>query len=475
MSFPHRRSPIDGLRSRISGAVITPGDPDYDTARLAWNLTVDQHPALIVVPESVDDVVEAVRHARDAGLGVAVQATGHGVAVEADGCLLVLTHRLDDVHIDADAWTAWIGAGVKWGAVLGPAQAHGLAPLLGSSPDVGAVGYTLGGGMGWLARRFGLSADHVRHLEVVTADGEVRKVSADENADLFWALRGGGGGSLGIVTGMEIDLVPVATVYAGNLLYPAELAREVVARYREWTATAPDELTSSFALMNLPDIDLVPDLLRGRSFVIVRGCYCGPVAEGEEQLRFWRDWRTPEIDLFGPMSFADSAAISMDPVDPTPSLSTADWLDDVDDDLADVLTRHLFERPAELGPSAVLFAAVRHAGGAMSAVDPASAAYSNRDAEYLLQIAGIAPMPEVMAAFKTQVAEIRRDLAGHTTGATYLNFLELDEKRERTRHAFGAESWSRLQALKAEIDPENLFRHGFDLAPERAPVQELVG
>jgi hypothetical protein len=392
--------------------------------------------------------------------------------------MLVLTHRLDEIRIDGEAWTAWVGAGVKWAPVLERAQHHGLAPLLGSSPDVGAVGYTLGGGMGWLARRFGLSADHVRHFEVVTADGEVRKVSAEENADLFWALRGGGGGSFGIVTGMEIDLVPVTDVYAGNLLYPADMAREVVARYRRWIATAPDELTSSVALMNLPDIDLVPDFMRGRSFVIVRGCYCGSLADGEALLRFWRDWRAPAIDLFGPMSFRDAAAISMDPVDPVPAISTADWLDEVADELVDVLARHLFERPAEAGPSAVLFAEVRHAGGAVSAVDSSTAAYGNRDARHVLQIGGIAPVPEVMAAFKAQVAAIRAEISGHTTGGTYINFLELEEKRQRTREAFTAESWTRLRAIKAEVDPEDLFRHGFAIAPlaiaPHGPTQEPV-
>ena len=238
-------------------------------------------------------MVSSIDFARAKGLGIAVQATGHGVGLPADECVLILTRGLDDLRIDADARTAWVGAGLKWHTVLQRAQEDGLAPLLGSSTDVGAVGYTLGGGMGWLARKHGLSTDHVRFFEVVTPDGQVRTVSADENADLFWALRGGGGGSLGIVTGMEIELVPVTKVYGGNLLYPADMAREVVARYREWIATAPDELTSSFALANLPVDPLVPEFLQGQSFAVVRGCYCGSLADGEELMRFWRDWRTP--------------------------------------------------------------------------------------------------------------------------------------------------------------------------------------
>jgi FAD/FMN-containing dehydrogenase len=457
---------IDELRSRLAGELLRPGDADYDAARTGYNLIVDQRPALIVVPETTGDVVEAVDYARAEGLGISMLATGHGAALPAgDDCLLIATRRLDDVRIDAEARTAWVGAGVKWAVVLQAAQEHGLAPLLGSSPDVGAVGYTLGGGMGWLARKYGLSADHVRRFEVVTADAEVRTVSAGENPDLFWALRGGGGGTLGVVTGIEIDLFPVTTVYAGNLLYPAEMAREVAARYRDWIVDAPDELTSSFAFVNLPVVPIIPDFLQGRSFAIVRGCYCGPVEQGEELLRYWKDWRAPEIDLFGPMSFGDAGLISMEPVDPLPAMATAEWLTDIDDELVDVLARRVLE-PSE--PSAVLVAEVRHAGGAVSAVDPSTAAYGNREAQHVLEIVGILPTPEIAMAFEAQVAGIKQEIGPHATGGTYINFLELDEKRRRTRAAFSAESWSRLLAIKAEVDPDNLFRHGFDLNPASA-------
>jgi FAD/FMN-containing dehydrogenase len=464
MTAIHPTTSLDQLRSRITGDVITPDDPGYDAARTGFNLVVDQRPTLIVVPVNTDDVVQAVRYARDSGLGIAIQATGHGVALPADDCLLIHTRRLDEVTIDDDAWTARVGAGVKWAVVLDQAQNHGLAPLLGSSPDVGAVGYTLGGGMGWLARRYGLSADHVRHFEVVTADGEVRKASATENPDLFWALRGGGGGTFGIVTGMEIDLVPVTTVYGGNLLYPATMAREVIARYREWIATAPNELTSSFAVVNLPVNPIVPEFLQGKSFAIVRGCYCGPVADGEALLRFWRDWQAPEIDLFAEMSFRDVAMISMDPVEPVPSMTTSHWLANIDDDLVDIIVRHVLERDP-VDPSAILVAEVRHAGGSISAADPASAAYGNRDGQHVFEAVGICPFPEVAAAFANQVAALNADLEPHTTGGTYINFLEQAEKLERTREAFSAEAWPRLQEIKAELDPDNLFRHGFAIPP----------
>ena len=307
------------LRNQVQGAVITPDDPRYDELRLAWNRSVVQYPAVIVQAECAADVAEAVRFAQQAGLGVAVQATGHGNVRPANGALLILTAGLNGVQVDDVARTAWVEAGVKWGAVLEKAQAVGLAPLLGSSPDVGAIGYTLGGGMGWLARKYGLSADHVLRFEVVTADGQLRYASASENSDLFWGLRGGGG-SLGIVTGMEIELFPVTTVYGGNLFYPFEMAREVFVHYREWVATAPEELTSSIVIMNFPPIPAIPEPLRGQTFVMVRGCYSGPVAEGERLLEHWRTWRTPFIDDFKTMPFSAVATISNDPVDPMPGL-----------------------------------------------------------------------------------------------------------------------------------------------------------
>jgi FAD/FMN-containing dehydrogenase len=231
-----------------------------------------------------DQETEAVRFANVEGLAVAVQSTGHGTVRPANDSLLILTSGMKEIRVDAAGQTAWVGAGAKWGMVLDEAQRLGLAPLLGSSPDVGVVGYMLGGGYGWLGRKYGMAADSVRLFEVITADGQLRCASAAENSDLFWRLRGGGGG-LGIVTGIETQLYPVTTVYGGNLFCPIEMAREVFQRYRDWIASAPDELTSSILLMNFPPLLDVPEAFGGQSFVMVRGCYSGPVEEGEPCLR----------------------------------------------------------------------------------------------------------------------------------------------------------------------------------------------
>jgi len=452
-------SDLDNLRKQIKGQVIAPADPEYNSARKAWNLSVDQHPALIVIAQSSEDIRDSVRYAKANALKVTVQATGHGVIRVADGSLLINTSKLIDVRVDAKAQIAWVSAGAKWAHVLAKTNEVGLAPLLGSTPDVGAVGYTLGGGMGWLARKFSLSADSVTRFEVVTVDGEIITASATQNSDLFWALRGGGG-NFGIVTGMEIKLYPVTTLYGGNLFYPVESANEVFARFGEWTKNTPEELTSSVLLMNFPPIPDLPDFLRGKSFVMVRGAYCGPVEKGEALLDHWRKWQAPIIDDFKVMPFSQIATISNDPIDPLPSTSSGAWLKDVDESTAEILSRFVLPH---MGPPMLAFAEIRHAGGAISRVDPASAAYGNRDAEYILQTVGVAPKPEAKAHIQHHISEMFGELAPQLHGGVYMNFLEGEEARNRTRQGFSPETFKRLQTIKAKFDPHNLFSHSYDL------------
>jgi FAD/FMN-containing dehydrogenase len=367
---------------------------------------------------------------------------------------------MQGVTIDAVAQTARVEAGVKWGVVLEKAQAAGLAPLLGSSPDVGAVGYTLGGGMGWLARKYGLSADSVNYFEVVTAEGQLLRASQTENSDLFWGLRGGGG-SLGIVTGMEIKLYPVTTVYGGNLFYPIEQAREVIAHYREWLPTVPDELTSSFALMNFPPIPDVPGFLRGRSFVIVRGCYSGPVAQGEALLDYWRTWRTPLIDDFKTMPFSQVALISNDPVEPMAALTSTAWLRELSDEAIEIMVNS--SNPALGSPLA--FLEVRHAGGAI--VQPQASAYSNREGVLNMQMVGAVFSPEGHAALTTFYAQVKQALQPYLTGKVYMNFLEGEESQAQVKRGFSAEAYQHLTQLKAKYDPENVFGYAFNITPAR--------
>ena len=454
---------IEDFRARFSGAVITVNDDGYDRARTGWNLAVDQHPALIAVAATTADLATAVRFARRNGLKVAIQATGHGTAKAANGALLVVTANLTEVTIDPVAGTAYVAAGAKWGAVLAPAQRHGLAPLLGSTTDVGAVGYTLGGGMGWLARRYGLASDSVIAFDLVTPDGLEVRASATEQPELFWALKGGGAGSLGVVTGMEIRLYPVSTVYGGNLLYPIGMAREVIARWREWLAEAPRELTSSVVLMNFPPIEDVPEPIRGQSFVIVRGAFCGDLEAGRALVDEWRTWHQPALDMWGVMPFSEADTISNDPVDPLPAMVTTEWANELGDEIVDVLIAAA--GPATPGePPLLTFAEVRHAGGAIRELAAGTANRVGREGEFLLEMVGMIPIPELAAPLAGLLARTREALAPHVTGATYLNFTEGTEKQERSASAFGPEERARLAAVKRTLDAEDRFDHGVRIA-----------
>ncbi len=460
----HLPSVVDvaALRATVTGLVHEPADAGFAAATAGFNLSHTHRPALVVEAADSDDVVATVQFAGRHGLGVGVQATGHGLARTTDErSVLLVTRGLDAVRVDPAARTAWIGAGARWAPVLDAAQQHGLAPLLGSSPMVGAVGYTLGGGMGWLARKHGLSCDRVLRFEVVTADGQLVEASPTSNRDLFFALRGGGAGSLGIVTGMEIELVEVTTVYAGNLLYPASMAAEVLARWRAWLSDVPDTLTSAVTLMNFPPLPEVPEPVRGRSFVIVRGCHDGDVGEGERLMDHWRSWCTPELDLFGPMPFSEVATISNDPVDPMPGLSTGAWLGDLDAAAIDALVAGTFTTD---GPPTLVCSELRHAGGAIARpVATTPAAFGNRDALLSLQMIGVTPTEEARAVFTAHTTTIKAALGPCATGGTYLNWLEGDEKRAAVRAAVGERNADMLASVKDELDPGDTFDRGLDL------------
>jgi len=449
------------LQSHIQGKVIASDHPAYEQARKAWNLTVDQHPMAIVKVKNTADIIEVVRFASQQGLGVAVQAGGHGVIRKADNALLIHTNELSEIAVDEAAQTARIGAGLKWGPVLEKTQQHGLAPLLGSSPDVGAVGYTLGGGLGWLARKYGLAVDSVIAFDVVTADGAKIRASAEENSDLFWALRGGGGGFC-VVTAMEIRLYPITTVYAGNLLYSASEAREVFQRFREWMTGVPEELTASLVLMNYPPVPALPEMLRGRAVVIVRGCFCGPIEQGQALIQPWRDWKTPLVDDFKVLPFSNVAKISNDPVDPSPSRTTGMWLREFTDAAAETLIRY---GSAVEAPLPVMVTEVRHAGGAISRVDKHANAFGERSAAFSLQMIGMTPTADAVSAFNMYTEQVRHDLEPHLTGTVYPNFLEGQEAFDRTQEGFLPESFRRLREIKAKYDPTNMFRFSYNISP----------
>ena len=264
------------LRRILSGDVVTPYDDDWDEARQAWNLAVDQQPAAVALPESADDVAAIVTFAKANGLRVAPQGTGHNAPALGDlsDTILVKMHRMRGVSVDAERRSARAEAGVIWIEVVEAAAEHGLAALAGSSPDVGVMGYTLGGGLSWLGRKYGIGANQVTAIEVVTASGDLVRTDWANEPDLFWALRGGGG-SFGIVTAIEFNLFPIEEVYAGILWFPVERATEVLNAWRDWTEHLPDEMTSVGRILQFPPIPQIPEPVRGQSFVVVQAIWIG--------------------------------------------------------------------------------------------------------------------------------------------------------------------------------------------------------
>ncbi|MBL8148209.1 MAG: FAD-binding oxidoreductase [Anaerolineae bacterium] len=455
---------IQELQKRVQNVAV-PGDAPFDALRTAWNLCVQQRPAFIALPSTSEEVAECVRFARQHGLGVAVQATGHGVGRPADDALLILTRNLNGVTVDATAQTAHIEAGVRWGSVLKAAQQHRLAPLLGSSMGVGAVGYTLGGGMGWLARKYGLACDHVLRFEAVNAQGEIVTASADEHADLFWALRGGGGANYALVTAMDIRLFPVTEVYGGSLLYPAEMAKAVFQQFREWAATLPDEMTASVLIMHYPDSLELPDMVRGRACAVVRGCFTGEPSEGQALIDEWRSWQTPEFDLFGAMPFMGAAAISHDPPGPLAGHSNGGFLTDLSDETIDIILAHSLPQD---GPPPLVKAEVHLQGGAIARVPRDAMAVSHRDQPLLLSLIYSTPTDDTYEAAVQHSADFLTALSPHSSGAAYANFLSGEEQIARVNGLFEPEKYARLQAVKAAYDPDNVFRYGFGVPGQPA-------
>ena len=462
-SFPRADAPLDlsALRARVAGDIILPGDGGWDAARLAWNLAVDQHPAMVALPETAADVAAVVSYAAEAGLRVAMQGTGHGAGArggELSGTVLVKMERMRGIEIDAEARTARVEAGVIWSEVAEAAAEHGLAALAGSSPDVGVVGYTLGGGLSWLGRRYGLAASNVLAVELVTADGEIRRVDAETDQELFWAVRGGGG-SFGAVTAIEFALFPVAEVYAGVMLWPIERASEILHAWREWTSDMPDEMTTVGRLLQLPPIPDIPEPLRGRSFVAVQAFYLGSEAEGAALVAPVRALE-PEIDTVQTIPAAALQHVHMDPEHPVPGRGDGMLLDDLPAAGIDALV-------AAAGPgsgSPLLSVEVRQLGGALGRPAAGGGAVSHLNADFALFGIGIAMTPEMGTAAAAHVETVREVLAPWEAETTYLNFAEREVAGDRI---FGPYAHHRLRAVKAAYDPADLFRSNQPIAPAR--------
>lgn len=426
------------LRRRFAGPLYLAGDDGYDEARKAVNPALDAHPMIVAEASSALDVSNALGWARDRGVPFAVQSTGHGTYVPSDGGVLLKTSALTRVLVDPDRAIARVGAGARWRDVLAAAAPFGLAPLSGSSPDVGVAGYTLGGGLSWLSRRFGFAADSVLRASVVTADGRLVTASHDENAELFWALRGGGG-NFGVVTALEFRLYPVADVWSGSAVFPLDRAADTLAAYRSWIDDAPDELSTAVVL--LPSWPST-----GSPAFAVRALSSGAPETAVAALRplyaaagapLWEDFRSAP---FADTRMPGIAPLNFDRFETLPDPAIEYLVDSV-------------RRPG----SRVGAVEVRHWGGAMARPGADAGPVGHRAAPLSVIVEG--------------PAEAAEALAPYATGGTFLNFLR---DPSRIEAAYAPADYRRLQAVKARLDPDNVLSVNHNVAPCASAERDCV-
>ena len=452
---------LEMLAASLRGGVFTRGTAAYEEARTIWNAMIDRRPALVARCLDASDVAHAVRFAREHSLLTSVRGGGHNIAGNAvvdDGFMIDLS-SMRAVTVDPVTRTARVEAGATLSDVDRATQEHGLATPLGINSTTGVAGLTLGGGFGWLSRRFGLSSDNLRAADVVLATGERIRASAEQHPDLFWALRGGGG-NFGIVTSFEFALHPVGpTVLAGLIIHPLDDAKDVLTFYRQFAPETPEELACWFVMRKAPPLPFLPAEWHGREILVLAACYSGDLADGERILQPLRQFGRPIADIIGPMPFTAWQAV-LDPL-LTPGMrnywKSHDFLG-LDDGLIDVFVN--FARRLPDPNTEIAFAQL---GGAIGRLTNGETAYARREAEYLVNVHGRWPDAAQDAACIGWARELFNAAAPYSTGSVYVNFLTGDEE-SRVRAAYGA-NYDRLVAVKNRYDPTNLFRVNQNIRP----------
>jgi FAD/FMN-containing dehydrogenase len=448
------------------GEVITPDDDGYDEARAIWNGAVDRRPRLIARCSGTADVSTALCFARNRGLEVAVRGGGHNVAGTAvcdDGIVIDLS-AMRMVSVDPANRTALVQGGALWGDVDHETQVHGLATPGGIVSHTGVAGVTLGGGIGWLMRKHGLTVDNLLEAEVVTAEGEIVSASADEHRDLFWALRGGGG-NFGIVSAFRFALHPVGpTVISGPVFWAAEDTTEVLRFYRDFAAQAPDELGNIVRLGTIPPMPFVDDALHFRPAIAVNSCYAGPLEDGARAVRSLREFGAPLVDLVRPRRYVDHQRGIDDTV---PHGWHYYWkatnLTDLSDEVIGIVAEHAFTATSPRS-----YTAMFHLGGAVARCPRDTTAYPWRSADHNIIIDAVWLPKEAAAVAETAWARgFLEALQGHGDGV-YVNFLDSDDEASRVREAYGDQTLRRLAEVKAKYDPDNLFRNNKNIQPSTA-------
>ena len=440
------------LRGLLDGRVHLPGDPGYDAARLPWNVAIDQRPAAVALPHTAAEVATVVRVAADAGLRVAPQSTGHNAGPLAqqglDDVVIVRTSEMGSAIADPARGIVRVEGGAIWEPAVDAAAAHGKAVLHGSSPDVGIAGYSLGGGIGWYARKLGLATNSITAVEIVVADGTLVRADATTNAELFWAVRGGGG-NFGVVTALEFKMHDIETAYAGFLLWDLAAIEPVLREWSAWAPTAPDEITTSFRAMRLPPMPELPPFLSGRQLVVIDGAVLGSDERGAELLAGLRALK-PEMDTFGRVPAKSLVRLHMDPEGGTPFASDSAMLASFPDAAVDAFI-------AEAGPDAttsLLMAELRQLGGQLGRKHEGGGVLNRLDAQFVSFGGGIAATPEMGAQAHADAVRLTEALSPFTNGRQYLNFAESSVE---TRSAYGADVWTQLSGIRSAVDPNGVF------------------
>jgi FAD/FMN-containing dehydrogenase len=446
---------VDELRSALRGEVIARSDPGYDNARRVWNGLIDHHPAVIARCSGTADVVETVRIARRYRPIVSIRGGGHQVAGSAvlDDALVIDLSAMTGVHVGPQAGTAQVQAGATWGDVDRETQRFGLATPAGEVSITGVAGLTLGGGMGHLQRRHGLSCDNLRSIELVTADGMVRHASRDEHQDLFWAARGGGRG-LGVVTSFEFDLHPIGPeVAVGQFIFPYEQAETVMRGFRDLAPTMPDTVSPELLVWSIPPDPAIPEELHWSKAVFVMGVYAGPVAEAGDVFAPFATLGHPIADLSGtyPYVAVQSDVDALIP-DGIRAYMKSHFADDLTDDAIATLLEHDASRPSPMS-----LIAIRTLGGAIASVDQDDSAYAHRDARFNVSVDAFWDEPELDETAIDWARATWDAFTPFSTGGVYVNFSGLYDEADSMRSAVQGSTTERLDRIRAEYDPEGVF------------------
>ena len=446
---------ITSLRERISGPVLTAADDGYDAEVASWNRAVHHRPDVAVGVTSSADVVAAIDFARDLGLPVSVQSTGHGAEIPVTSGVLLTTRRLTSLDIYPEDRLAVVGAGVTWERVIHDAASHSLAPIAGSSPTVGAVGLLLGGGLGPLARSHGFSSDYLVSLEVVTASGDIITASETEYPELFWALRGGKTG-LGIVVSVQLRLVDLSTLYAGSLLFEEEHIEQVLTVWNSYVSSAPDDVTTSVAIVRYPDFPFIPEPLRGRTLLSVRFAYPGDAITGEALARPLRRAAPIYTDALGTMPTTLMPSIHSDPTEPIPAWTIGRMVDSLDSQFLTTLLAHVGAGRR----TPFLAAEIRHIGAATSRDVAVGSAVGGRDSNFLLNLVG-APDPALFDAVLPAASHaILTDLGPWISEVTNVNFVGYVHPSGPYVLSWSTEIHTMLERVRRSYDPESLLTPG---------------